>query len=350
MASDHAISDPLLPGGARDELATRSRLRLAGAVRFGAGAATLAGGLASPDPDTSDHVPLVACGVAFALVALILLVWRRPPAPVLHAICPLGSVATAAVTAYAEPVGLTPVFFVWPLLIAAYFFNRRALVLNFAFALALCALVLAVAVDPVLRTAMFLGVVGLAGSVTVIVATLREQVVAAVAALEARAALDPLTQALNRGAFEQRLESELARVVRSDGECALIVLDVDHFKCINDSLGHAAGDEALRGLAACVDAVKRRSDVFARIGGEEFAVILPDTDAAGATQFAEHLRRRIATADLGRPMTVSVGVTGRGISGDSVRAMLADADEAMYAAKRAGRDRVMAAPRLLSPV
>ena len=73
----------------------------------------------------------------------------------------------------------------------------------------------------------------------------------------------------------------------------------------------------------------------------------PDTDAAGAAVFAEHLRRRIASVDAGWPMSVGVGVTDNGISGDSLRAMLTDADEAMYAAKRQGRDRVMAAPRLL---
>jgi diguanylate cyclase (GGDEF)-like protein len=183
---------------------------------------------------------------------------------------------------------------VWPLLIAAYFFRRRELLLNFAFALALCGSVLATAVEPVLRTATFLGVAGLAGSVTVIVAALRGQVRAAVEALEARAAIDPLTRALNRGAFEDRLESEVARASRAGADCALLVLDVDHFKRINDSHGHAAGDEALRRLAACVDAAMRRSDVFARIGGEEFAVILPDTDAAGATVLADHLRHRIA--------------------------------------------------------
>jgi diguanylate cyclase (GGDEF)-like protein len=90
----------------------------------------------------------------------------------------------------------------------------------------------------------------------------------------------------------------------------------------------------------------RRSDVFARIGGEEFAVMMPETDAAGATVLADHLRHRIASADPQHPMTVSVGVTDRSISGDSLRGMLADADEAMYAAKRQGRDRVIAAVRL----
>jgi diguanylate cyclase (GGDEF)-like protein len=344
--ADQAFGDPLLPATA-GAAATRARLRLAGAILFGAGAATLAAVLASPDPDTSDHAPLAACGIGFAVVAIVLLAWRRAPDIVLRAICPLGSVATALVTAFAEPIALTPVYLVWPLLIAAYFFRQRELLLNFAFGLALVGIVLATAVDPVLRLATFLGVAGLAGSVTVIVAALREQVRVAVDALEARAAIDPLTRALNRGAFEDRLESEVARASRAGADCALLVLDVDHFKRINDSHGHAAGDEALRRLAACVDGAMRRSDVFARIGGEEFAVILPDTNAAGAIVLADHLRRCIASADLQHPMTVSVGVTDRSISGDSPRGMLADADEAMYAAKRQGRDRVVAAARLV---
>jgi diguanylate cyclase (GGDEF)-like protein len=290
-------------------------------------------------------VPLAACGIAFAVVALVLLAWRRAPVLALRAIGPLGSVATALVGALAEPIGLTPVFLVWPLLIAAYFFRQRELLLNFAFGLVLCGIVLATAAEPVPRTATFVGVAGLAGSVTVIVAALREQVHVAVEALEARRdrPAHPRAQPRRvRGPARVRGRPRLP----AGADRALLVLDVDHFKRINDSHGHAAGDEALRRLAACVDGAMRRSDGFARIGGEEFAVILPDTDAAGAKVLAHHLRHRIASADPRHPMTVSVGMTDRSISGDSLRGMLADADEAMYAAKRQGRDRVVAAARL----
>ena len=118
-----------------------------------------------------------------------------------------------------------------------------------------------------------------------------------------------------------------------------MVFDIDHFKRVNDSFGHAAGDEALRAIAREARAAKRRTDFFARIGGEEFALILPDTDADGAFVLAEALRGAVA-AGLTHPVTLSVGVTDRAISGAGATALLAGADAALYAAKRQGRDRI----------
>ena len=125
-----------------------------------------------------------------------------------------------------------------------------------------------------------------------------------------------------------------------------MVLDIDHFKRINDTQGHAAGDSALRLLAHSVATAKRRSDVFGRIGGEEFAVVLPDTGLAGATSFAEKLR-----TTLGETMgdvTVSFGVTDAYTAGRTVRGMLHSADLALYRAKRGGRDRVVTADAVMA--
>ena len=109
------FSDPLSAvhpdGGER----ARKRLRLAGALLYGSGAVTLAGVLLAPDPDTSDHPPLAICAAVFALVAAVLLLWRRPPRAVLHAICPGGTIAVTATVALAEPIGLTPSFYLWPM-------------------------------------------------------------------------------------------------------------------------------------------------------------------------------------------------------------------------------------------
>jgi diguanylate cyclase (GGDEF)-like protein len=154
---------------------------------------------------------------------------------------------------------------------------------------------------------------------------------------------DSLTGALNRGAFEQRLEAELARTSRTQAPLALVVLDVDHFKRINDSQGHAAGDRALRALSSAVMVAKRRSDIFGRIGGEEFAIALPDTGIAGAEAFAEGLRESLRPAVGGVSLTVSLGVTDAVTADRSVRGMLHSADLALYAAKHAGRDRVVCA-------
>jgi diguanylate cyclase (GGDEF)-like protein len=335
------ISDPL--GGTSPDAGTRakSRLRRSGALMLGVGAVTLAAVLTAPDPDPSDHGSLLICAAVFALVAALLAVWRGAPDAVLHLICPLGTVATSVAVALAEPVGLTPIFYLLPMLLAGYFLPRAEIGANLVFALACCGITLAAWVDPGLRLAMFMAVALITALVSGVVLALREQIRVLVNRLGELAIHDSLTGALNRGAFEQRLEAELARTDRMAAPCALVVLDVDHFKRLNDTRGHAAGDAALRALAVAVSAAKRRSDIFGRIGGEEFAVVLPDTGLAGATTFAEKLRQSLP--DTMGDVTVSFGVTDAHTAGRTLRGMLHSADVALYDAKRKGRDRVIAA-------
>ncbi len=335
------ISDPL--GGSSPDAGTRARarLRLAGALLFGAGAVTLAAVLTAPDPDPSDHRALLLCAGVFAAAAAVLVAWRAAPDAVLHLICPLGTIATTVATGLAEPVGLTPIFYLLPMLVAGYFLPRAEILANFGFALLCLGIGLATWVDPGLRLAMFMAVGLITGVVTLVVLALREQIRVLVTRLGELAIHDSLTGALNRGAFEQRLEAELARTDRMGAPCALVVLDVDHFKRINDTGGHAAGDAALRALALTITGAKRRSDVFGRIGGEEFAVVLPDTGLEGATTFAEKLRTSLR-ATMG-DVTVSFGVTDAATAGRTVRGMLHSADIALYDAKRQGRDRVVTA-------
>ena len=338
----HGISDPLSAAEPDWAARARRRLRYAGALLFGAGAVTLAAVLTAPDPDSSDHPALWACGAAFALAAALLLAWRRPPEAVLHAICPAGTVGATVTLALAEPVGLVPIFYLLPMIVAAYFLPRGEVLANLALVLASCALALALWVDPELRTATFMAVTAIIGVVTVVILTLRRQVLTLVMRLGDLANHDFLTGALNRGAFEERLEAELARSARNGASCALVVLDIDHFKRINDAFGHAAGDEALKQLASVVRRATRRSDVFGRVGGEEFAVLLVDTALDGGETFAEHLRERLARAPgLRHPMTVSLGVADLESGGRTVRELFFSADRALYAAKRTGRDRVV---------
>ena len=347
-AAPERITDPLSAVQPDAGERARSRLRQAGALLFGAGAVTLGAVLGAPDPDVSDHAALGACAVLYGLAALVLLVWR-PPTAVLHAICPLGTVAATAAVALSEPVGLTPVFYLWPMLVAAYFFRRPEVAANFALMAVACGVALALWADPVLRLAMFIAVLAIVGVVTVVIVVLRERVLDLVQRLRTLASRDSLTGALNRGAFEQRLDAELARAQRSSTPLALVVFDVDHFKSINDSFGHAAGDQVLRGISDAVAGSLRRSDVFGRIGGEEFGLLLPDTEAQGAATVADKLRLMLsAPAVSERPLTVSFGVAQAPRSGAwGARKLLAEADRALYAAKRGGRDRVVRADQIV---
>ena len=157
---------------------------------------------------------------------------------------------------------------------------------------------------------------------------------------------DVLTGLLNRRSFEVELDAHSSRVVRYGGGGAAIVLDLDHFKFINDTLGHSAGDEAITLAASVLRSRLRKTDVVARLGGDEFAVLLPEADASQAQHVAEELLEELRrqTIDLGntsRTLAASAGISlfgaETGLTGEDV---LVNADLAMYDAKTAGRDRV----------
>jgi diguanylate cyclase (GGDEF)-like protein len=168
---------------------------------------------------------------------------------------------------------------------------------------------------------------------------------------------DGLTKIGNRRSFEVRLADEAARHGRYEQPLSLVLVDLDHFKHVNDTFGHPAGDEVLRDLAALLGEGLRNSDYVARYGGEEFALILPHTSREQAALLAERLRQRVAervfrtgTGKTGLNLTVSVGVASLAPGGTSQGLVLL-ADQALYVAKNSGRNRVvLAGPRsLLEP-
>ncbi len=162
------------------------------------------------------------------------------------------------------------------------------------------------------------------------------------AELEHLATHDSLTNALTRRHLNQALRRELARCRRHRRSMALLVMDLDHFKSINDTLGHQAGDQVLVDFVARVNALLRRPDLLARFGGEEFLALLPDTSPAEALLVAERIREACAQAGPGAPYTVSIGVTTNLNDNDTVDTLIARADAAMYRAKANGRNRVEA--------
>ncbi|MBV9925345.1 MAG: diguanylate cyclase [Acidobacteria bacterium] len=162
---------------------------------------------------------------------------------------------------------------------------------------------------------------------------------------------DHLTNLANRRRFERQLEREVARTERYGHPFCLLIVDIDNFKDVNDTYGHDAGDEALRRVANVIQSGTRGIDTGARIGGDEFAVILPETALARGSEVAERLRAEIAALDLGAAgrVTASLGVAELPTCARTNEELRAAADAALYEAKRAGRDRAASAPVLENP-
>jgi two-component system, cell cycle response regulator len=168
---------------------------------------------------------------------------------------------------------------------------------------------------------------------------------------------DELTGLYNRRYVVAHLEELIARIGDTGGETALMMFDVDHFKSVNDQFGHSAGDDALRQLADRALRGVRSIDLVARLGGEEFVVVMPETDLSAGVMVAERLRNAVASEpfllhSIGeqRPITISAGVAVA-VRGDTVDTLLQRADDALYEAKNGGRNRVVAAkPRTEMPL
>jgi diguanylate cyclase (GGDEF)-like protein len=170
---------------------------------------------------------------------------------------------------------------------------------------------------------------------------------------ESRAQIDPLTGVLNRRSFADRLDAACLRAQARGLPIALLFIDLDHFKQINDTFSHAAGDACLRAIIAPIQAELRQSDVIGRYGGEEFVVILSSADVTSAHPIAERIRNRVAEVSVegfgeSIRLTCSIGVASSDTLGVWGEQLITRADQAVYEAKRSGRNRVWIAE--LQPV
>lgn len=157
--------------------------------------------------------------------------------------------------------------------------------------------------------------------------------------------MDELTDCFNRRYFAELAERELALAKRHQSPVALLMLDINHFKRINDSCGHLAGDDVLRELVRRINQEVRATDIVGRFGGDEFLVLLPQTDAAGALETAERIRRKVAerparVGDKTIDFVVSIGMATNQQGGYRLERLLSLADRAMFLAKEKGRNRV----------
>ncbi len=158
---------------------------------------------------------------------------------------------------------------------------------------------------------------------------------------EKMADTDPLTNIYNRRKFSKLLEQEIKRVERYDRALSIVMLDIDHFKRVNDTYGHDTGDYVLRRITEIIKENVRITDTLARYGGEEFVIILPETDVRGASRLIERMRKTIEKTSLDSVgiITISAGIAVY-MGGDNCKSMITRADKALYLAKEEGRNRV----------
>ncbi|GAC1319515.1 MAG: hypothetical protein NVSMB25_10430 [Thermoleophilaceae bacterium] len=289
--------------------------------------------------------------VGDAYVAAGLLAWRAGSVsgPLLRVALAWGSTLITGV-AYFSGESPSPLvfFYLWVFLCSAYFLTRRQAAAQVAYVGVVYGGLLSAAPPPRGIHAWWIVGMGTLLVAAVLIGVMRQRNDQLIARLYDAARTDPLTKLLNRRGFRELLDLELERARRSGGLTALVVGDVDHFKQVNDRSGHPAGDAALKRVARLLEQGKRQVDVAARVGGEEFALILPDVDAEGALALADRLCRELRAEFLGEavPITISFGLASYPAHGETAGSLLRAADEALYAAKQGGRNRTV----IYSPV
>jgi diguanylate cyclase (GGDEF)-like protein len=316
------------------------------------GALNLYAAMILPKPDHSDRLSdfILATLLVLAAVAVAVSHPERTPrfAALLELVVPFYAVADiSGIAATGRPIGSVPFFYLWPVMLVAYFHSRRVLASVLGWVAVSFAAALPFAEADV-KLILYAGVVSSVTLVGVVVLMMRENQERLMRRqdelldeLYRMSTIDPLTNTLNRRAFVSAFAQAAARAKRAGVALSLALFDLDHFKSVNDKLGHAEGDEALRRFAQVTASECRRTDVIARMGGEEFAVILFGSDLDQAHAFAERVGRRLhaETADRAASLSVSAGVATLTAQDRSAEQLLARADRALYAAKAAGRAR-----------
>jgi diguanylate cyclase (GGDEF)-like protein len=235
-------------------------------------------------------------------------------------------------------------FYLWVVVVAFFFLRPRQALLQAFFVVAAFTALLTTQEPPAAVEAWIVAI-GTAAVMAAALTLMRRRVNrlvgglrGAVSRLEQTARTDPLTGLLNRRGFEELMDAEIERGHRGGRPLSLLIGDLDHFKRLNDTHGHLAGDRALRSLAWILQSSKRKIDTVARIGGEEFAIVAPETDQHGAYILAENLRERVASAAVHGGLTLSFGVATFPRDGGEPRTLMHSADQALYVAKEMGRD------------
>jgi two-component system cell cycle response regulator len=319
------------------------------AYLFAAGAALALVSLALRDSDVGFQdlrqlAPYLAVGAVASAILLLVLVRQAASLQnwIYHVVL-LSETVFISVAVYNE-AGAFAMFYVLVALYSAYFFCRWQAVLQLGLMAIAYAVVLGMQPEhggDVL--ARWLATVGVLAVSVFLIRTLKDRLERMIARLADAARTDVLTGLLNRRGFEEAFDVELERAKRTGRSLSLIVGDVDSFKALNDRYGHAAGDHVLERLAGVLDSSSRRIDTAARVGGEEFALLVPETKEHEAYVLAERVRRAVREAfqDAERPVTISFGIASFPVHGSDPGLLYQSADGALYAAKELGRDRTV---------
>jgi diguanylate cyclase (GGDEF)-like protein len=312
---------------------------------FGTGATLVLLSLLFPHSPGRDTTGLLITTLGAYLVAVgFLVAWDRLPLWAFEASPLAGTVVVSLAVYFSGPEAATAyaLFYLWVALAACYFLRPPVAFTHLCIASAAYALVLVVSPGhvmlPGLTWAMVTGTLAVLG---ILMTTLRGQLDQLVKQLAAAARTDSLTQLANRRELEERFAAELERSTRTARPLSMVVLDLDWFKEYNDRFGHSAGDRVLVLLAQALKRATRTSDIVARLGGEEFGVLAPETDETEAYLLSERLRAEVrsAFARETEKMTISCGVASFPIHGITLGELLHAADRALYEAKESGRDR-----------
>ncbi|MHB1538412.1 MAG: bifunctional diguanylate cyclase/phosphohydrolase [Solirubrobacteraceae bacterium] len=321
------------------------------AALFASGATLALLTVALPHPRRgSDLGLLLIVGDAYLVAAQLW--WRaeRTSVRLLPYALAWGSTLISGV-AYFSGERLSPLilFYLWVFIYSAYFFTPVEMAVQIAYVGVACAALLLLTGPPGGVLEWWLVTMGTLTVAAVVIRTMRDRVELLIARLYDASRTDPLTMLANRRGFRELLDLEIARARRSELPMTLLTGDLDHFKEVNDRSGHAAGDAVLRRVASVLQSGKREIDGVARIGGEEFALILPDSDTHDGLIVAERLREllRQELCEDAVPVTISFGLASFPQHGATAASLVRAADEALYAAKRSGRNRsVLHSPAL----
>jgi diguanylate cyclase (GGDEF)-like protein len=325
-----------------DPRAAEHLMRWVGVAMFVLGSATLLATLPMPDPNTSDHPAIELVAALLGLGAVFVWLLRPGRRWVSRVTIVYGILLVSVLMAVARPIEATPFFYLWPMVYSAYFCSRREV----GFDLGVMWLTLGIALfgfshDP-MKPGMFVGVGISVTLTTLVVKLLAEHVSSVIGQLVEAADTDYLTGLLNRRAFDLEFRDQCARARRSGLPLALAMFDLDHFKQINDRYGHAEGDRVLCDFAALLERELRAGDTLARVGGEEFAVVLFGVDLNDGVAFAARIGRELQHMgeQRGATLSTSAGVATLSTESPDPAALLLVADRALYTAKQAGRRRV----------